>query len=127
MSYIARKQKVTEKKKEDERLYKKRFGYGENYVIKKTVPKEFNLSSNNNKQQTPQDLISKNRQQYLQDFGRIRSKMKTEDFFDRQIQLTTDNDLFEDNEGIYNNDYSNLDKEQLAMAVNYLHQQLHYD
>ena len=127
MSYIARKQKVKEKKKEEEKLYKKRFGYGENYVVKKTVPKEFNLSGNNHKQQSSQDLIAKNHQQYLQDFGRIRSKLKTEEFFDRQINLTTDNDIFDENEGIYNNDHSNLDKHQLAMAVNYLHQQLHND
>jgi hypothetical protein len=130
MSYIARKQKVIEKKKEDEKLYKKRFGYGENYVIKRTVPKEFNLSSNQMKNQPVQDPITKNHQQYLQDLNKIRSKMKTDNFFEQKINLTTDNNLFDENEGQYNMnnfDYSNLDQDQLAMAVNYLHQQLHND
>jgi len=131
MTYIARKQKVIEKKKEDEKLYKKKFGYGENYVIKKTVPKEFNLSTNHTKHVTTDDIITKNHQNYLQDFNKIRSKLKTEEFFDRaNVQTTTENNnmFFEgENEGMDNpnNDYSNMDQDKLAMAVNYLHQQLH--
>ena len=135
MSYIARKQKVVEKKKEEDILYKKRFGYGENYVIKKTVPKEFNLSKSHLKDKSDQDLIAKNHQQYLNEFSKLRSKLKTEEFFEQKIQLTTDNELFDEGEnnmmsagsGLGNFDYSHLDQEQLAMAVNYLHQQLHND
>jgi len=125
MSYIARKQKVMEKKKEDEKLYKKKFGYGENYVIKKTVPKEFNLSTNHPRQVSTDEIITKNHQNYLQDFNKIRSKLKTEDFFEKNtpVQTTTENNFWED-EGV---DVSNLDQDQLAMAVNYLHQQLHND
>jgi hypothetical protein len=128
-NYLERKSRQAMKKKEEEELYKKRFGYGENYVIKKTVPKEFNLSTNKSKQKSEQDFISKNHQQYLQDFNRIRSKLKTDEFFDQKIQLTTENTLFDDREAMHGGQQfeTNMDQEQLAMAVNYLHQQLHYD
>jgi len=127
-SYIERQQRIQDKKKEDEKLYKKKFGYGENYTIKKTVPKEFNLSSHH-RQVSTENIITKNHQNYLQEFNRIRSKLGTEDFFEKGNAIHTseqnENFFFDVEEG--EKDVSTYDQDQLAMAVKYLHKQLHND
>jgi len=142
-SYINRKLKIKEKKKEDEEMYKKKFCIpekGEKKVIKKTIPKEFNLSSNQHKLEENSTHFNRNNKaiHLNQDINKIRSKLRTEEFFDKGNMLNyntenTNNYMYEKDNNVNNNHFdqfennenSCLDENKLAMAVNYLHQQLH--
>jgi len=97
-----------EKKKEKERIYKKKFENGKYYKITPTIVKEFNFSASH-KTKGKLDEINKNK------LKNQRKSMNTDDYFDVDAQTF----LIGINYKI-NNDIQ-IDEAELVNAINYLH------
>ena len=69
--YVTKRRKVLAKKKEDEEYKNKRLSAGENYTIKPTVIKPFNLHNSN----------ARSRSKSPETINKVRKEMKTGDYF----------------------------------------------
>jgi hypothetical protein len=126
-SYVNKRRDNLQKKKQEEEFVRKRFTHGENYKGKMTIPKEFNLK-------TDERGRTKSREKERQveyrsnspaNIAVLRGKLKTKDFFDNDDylqRLRVENLDFS-----YKNDQNLYDESNMHVfmnAINNLHDQL---